>query len=85
MTMKHAIAFSLSLTLAVAGAMPPSASAQFDLDLQATEIGNPGSGDPQSGHALHDTTQSICQPRLFGPGHGGGRRSDSHKRGRRGV
>ena len=40
MTMKHAIAFSLSLSLAVAGAMPPSASAQFDLDLQATEIGN---------------------------------------------
>ena len=40
MTMKHAIAFSLSLSLAVAGAMPPSASAQFDLDLQATEIIN---------------------------------------------
>ena len=38
MTMKHAIAFSL--TLAVAGAMPPGASAQFDLDLQATEITN---------------------------------------------
>ena len=38
MTMKHAIAFSLTLT--VAGAMPPGASAQFDLDLQATEITN---------------------------------------------
>ena len=40
MTMKHAIAFSLTLT--VAGAMPlgASASAQFDLDLQATEIIN---------------------------------------------
>ena len=38
MTMKHAIAFSLTLT--VAGAMPPRASAQFDLDLQATEIIN---------------------------------------------
>ena len=38
MTMKHAIAFSLTLT--VAGAMPPGASAQFDLDLQATQIGN---------------------------------------------
>ena len=38
MTIKHAIAFSL--TLAVACAMPPSASAQFDLDLQATEIIN---------------------------------------------
>ena len=38
MTMKHAIAFSLTLT--VAGAMPPGASAQFDLDLQATEIIN---------------------------------------------
>ena len=40
MTMKHAIAFSLSLTLAGVCAMPPGASAQFDLDLQATEIGN---------------------------------------------
>ena len=38
MTMKHAIAFSLTLT--VAGAMPPGAGAQFDLDLQATEIIN---------------------------------------------
>ena len=38
MTMKHAIAFSLTLT--VAGAVPPGASAQFDLDLQATEIIN---------------------------------------------
>ena len=38
MTMKHAIAFSLTLT--VAGAMTPGASAQFDLDLQATEITN---------------------------------------------
>ena len=38
MTMKHAIAFSLTLT--VAGAVPPGAGAQFDLDLQATEIIN---------------------------------------------
>ena len=38
MTMKHAIAFSLTLTGVFA--MPPGASAQFDLDLQATEIGN---------------------------------------------
>ena len=38
MTMKHAIAFSLILT--VAGALPPGAGAQFDLDLQATEIIN---------------------------------------------
>ena len=38
MTMKHAIAFSLTLT--VAGAVPPRAGAQFDLDLQATEIIN---------------------------------------------
>ena len=38
MTIKHTIAFSLTLT--VAGAMPSGASAQFDLDLQATEIAN---------------------------------------------
>ena len=38
MTMKHAIVFSLTLT--VVCAMPPRAAAQFDLDLQATEIGN---------------------------------------------
>ena len=37
MTIKHAIAFSLTLT--VVCAIPPRASAQFDLDLQATEIG----------------------------------------------
>ena len=36
----HPIAFSLSLTLTVVCAMPPRAGAQFDLDLQATEIGN---------------------------------------------
>ena len=36
----HAVALSLSLTLTVVFAMPPSAGAQFDLDLQATEIGN---------------------------------------------
>ncbi len=40
MTIKHMIAFSLSLTLTGVLAMPPGASAQFDLDLQATEIGN---------------------------------------------
>ena len=38
MTIKHAIAFSL--TLSVLLAMPRAASAQFDLDLQATEIAN---------------------------------------------
>ena len=38
MTMKHAIVFSLTLT--VVCTMPPRAGAQFDLDLQATEIGN---------------------------------------------
>ena len=38
MTMKHAIAFSLILT--GAGAMPPGASAQFNLGLQTTEIAN---------------------------------------------
>ena len=36
----HPIAFSLSLVLTGVFAMPPSAGAQFDLDLQATEIGN---------------------------------------------
>ena len=36
----HAVALSLSLTLTGVLAMPPRASAQFDLDLQATEIGN---------------------------------------------
>ena len=35
----HAVALSLSLTLTGVLAMPPRASAQFDLDLQATEIG----------------------------------------------
>ena len=38
MTMKHAIAFSLALTGVLA--MPRAASAQFNLDLQATEIAN---------------------------------------------
>ncbi len=38
MTMKHAIAFSLTLT--VAGAMPPGASAQFNPGLQTAEIAN---------------------------------------------
>ena len=38
MTMKHAIAFSLTLT--VVCAMPPGASAQFNLGLQTTEIAN---------------------------------------------
>ena len=37
MTIKHAIVFSLTLT--VVCTMPPRAGAQFDLDLQATEIG----------------------------------------------
>ena len=36
----HPIAFSLSLVLTGVFAMPPSAGAQFDLDLQAREIGN---------------------------------------------
>ena len=42
MTMKHAIAIAFSLILTLTGvfAMPPRASAQFDLDLQATEISN---------------------------------------------
>ena len=36
----HAIAVSLSLVLTGVFVTPPSASAQFDLDLQATQIGN---------------------------------------------
>ena len=40
MTMKHAIAIAFSLILTGVLAMPPRASAQFDLDLQATEISN---------------------------------------------
>ena len=40
MTMKHAIALSLSLALTGVFAIPPGASGQFDLDLQATEIIN---------------------------------------------
>ena len=36
----HAIAVSLSLVLTGVFVTPPGASAQFDLDLQATEIGN---------------------------------------------
>ena len=38
MTIKPAVVFSLTLT--VVCAMPPRAGAQFDLDLQATQIGN---------------------------------------------
>ena len=40
MTMKLAIAIAFSLTLTGVFAMPPRASAQFDLDLQSTEISN---------------------------------------------
>ena len=40
MTMKHAIAFPVSIILTVVFTVPPGASAQFDLDLQATGIGN---------------------------------------------
>ena len=59
MTRKHAIAFSLSLALTGAVAMPPGASAQFDLDLQATEIGN------QLQEILNRVTQYTSQLTQF--------------------
>ena len=57
MTMKHAIAFSLTLTVVLA--MPPRASAQFDLDLQATEIGT------QLQEILNRITQYTAQLTQF--------------------
>ena len=59
MTRKHAIAFSLSLALTGAVAIPPGASAQFDLDLQATEIGN------QLQEILNRVTQYTSQLTQF--------------------
>ena len=59
MTMKHAIVLSLSLTLTVVLAMPPRASAQFDLDLQATEIGT------QLQEILNRVTQYTAQLTQF--------------------
>ena len=57
MTMKHAIAFSLTLTVVLA--MPPRASAEFDLDLQATEIGT------QLQEILNRITQYTAQLTQF--------------------
>ena len=57
MTMKHAIAFSLTLTVVLA--IPPRASAQFDLDLQATEIGT------QLQEILNRVTQYTAQLTQF--------------------
>ena len=57
MTMKHAIAFSLTLTVVLA--MPPRASAQFDLDLQATAIGT------QLQEILNRVTQYTAQLTQF--------------------
>ena len=57
MTMKHAVAFSLTLTVILA--MPPRASAQFDLDLQATEIGT------QLQEILNRVTQYTAQLTQF--------------------
>ena len=57
MTMKHAIAFSLTLTVVLA--MPPRARAQFDLDLQATEIGT------QLQEILNRVTQYTAQLTQF--------------------
>ena len=59
MTRKHAIAFSLSLTLTGVFAMPPGASAQFDLNLQATEIGT------QLQEILNRVTQYTAQLTQF--------------------
>ena len=59
MTIKHAIAFSLSLALTGVFAMPPGASAQFDLDLQATEIGT------QVQEILNRITQYTAQLTQF--------------------
>ena len=59
MTIKHAIAFSLSLALTGVFAIPPGASAQFDLDLQATEIGN------QVQEILNRVTQYTSQLTQF--------------------
>ena len=59
MTIKHAIAFSLSLALTGVFAIPPGASAQFDLDLQATEIGN------QLQEILNRVTQYTSQLTQF--------------------
>ena len=59
MTRKHAIAFSLSLALTGVFAMPPGASAQFDLDLQATEIGT------QVQEILNRVTQYTAQLTQF--------------------
>ena len=57
MTMKRAIALSLVLT--VVCAIPPSARAQFDLDLQATEIGT------QVQEILNRITQYTAQLTQF--------------------
>ena len=57
MTMKHAIAFSLTLTVVLA--IPPRASAQFDLDLQATQIGT------QLQEILNRVTQYTAQLTQF--------------------
>ena len=57
MTIKHAIAFSLALTVAVA--IPPGAGAQFNLDLQATEIAN------QLQEILNRVTQYTSQLAQF--------------------
>ena len=55
----HAVALSLSLTLTVVLAIPPRASAQFDLDLQATEIGT------QLQEILNRVTQYTAQLTQF--------------------
>ena len=55
----HAVALSLSLTLTGVLAMPPRASAQFDLDLQATEIGT------QLQEILNRVTQYTAQLSQF--------------------
>ena len=72
MTMKHAIAFSLTLTVVLA--IPPRASAQFDLDLQATEIGTQlqeilNRVTQYTAHCSLNSPASTVQRRAWQPAH----------------
>ena len=81
--MKHAIAFSLTLT--VAGAMTPGARAQFGLDLQATEITNQIQQIANRVTRYTTLLNQFTSLGLFGAGHGGGRRGNPRRRGCRGL
>ena len=71
MTMKHTIAFSLSLSLAVVFAMHarreravrPGPASHGNHQIRPRRLVN-------QRHALHDIAQSIHEPGLFGAGHG---------------